>query len=247
MAQSVATAGRRPPNGRTEVARQNLSDQVVLTLATEIARGDLAPGDPIPPESELALSFGVSKPTVREAIRALVALGLVHAQQGKRTVVHAHTSWNVLDPTVQEAFRRGGRGAELSDQLFELRMILETSSAARAAERASAEEVTKLRALIEELASIAGQEQQDLDAFLAVDREFHDLVAQASGNEVLRQVIRQVHGDLAIAWSTASITVEDLDLLVGMHAAITDAIAAGDAERAGEAMREHLEMAATRK
>jgi DNA-binding FadR family transcriptional regulator len=228
------------------LARVTLSDQLVLRLAQEIVRGDLAVGDVVASEQELAAAFGVSKPTIREAMRALVALGLIHAQQGKRTVVQSETQWNVLDPLLQEAFRLEGRGGELAVQLYEMRQILETSSAARAATRASEGQVQRLRELIDQLRAIAAAPEHDLDEFLRVDREFHDVIAQASGNEVLRQVVRQVNGDLAAAWSSSSITESELDLLVDMHAEITDAIAAGDAQRASAQMEDHLRRAAAK-
>jgi DNA-binding FadR family transcriptional regulator len=229
-----------------DLARTTLSDQLVLHIARDIVRGDLAVGDPVASEQELATTFSVSKPTVRESMRALVALGLVHAHQGKRTVVHAESAWNVLDPLLQEAFRLENRGEELAVQLYEMRMILETSSAHRAASRASAEHVELLRSHVEQMRAIAASEHHDLDAFLAVDREFHDVIAQASGNEVLRQVVRQVNGDLTTAWSSSSITESELDLLAGMHVDIIEAIAAGDPDRASAAMATHLERAAAK-
>jgi GntR family transcriptional regulator, transcriptional repressor for pyruvate dehydrogenase complex len=228
------------------LVRTTLTDQLVLHIARGIVRGDLAVGDPLDSEQELATAFNVSKPTLRESMRALVGLGLIHAQQGKRTVVQSETSWNVLDPLVQEAFRLEGRGEALAIQLYDMRVILETSSASRAAERASAEQVEQLRSMIEQLREIAASPEHDLDAFLRVDREFHDVIAQASGNQVLRQVVRQVNGDLSTAWSSSSITESELDLLVDMHAAITDAIADGDAERAAGAMDVHLKRAAAK-
>jgi DNA-binding FadR family transcriptional regulator len=241
------TSGRRSrPPVPAGLARTTLSDQLVLRLAREIVRGDLVAGEAVASEQELAATYGVSKPTIRESMRALVALGLIHAQQGKRTVVQSQTHWNVLDPLLQEAFRLEDRGGELASQLYEMRQILETSSAARAAARASAEQIAQLRELIEQLRAIAAGPEHDLDAFLRVDREFHDVIAQASGNEVLRQVVRQVNGDLSAAWSSSSITESELDLLVDMHAQITDAIADGDVEGASTRMDDHLRRAAAK-
>jgi DNA-binding FadR family transcriptional regulator len=245
-APQTAADGRSRSTITTDLARATLSDQVALRIARDIVRGERAVGEPLDSEPDLAGAFGVSKPTIRESTRALVALGLIHAQQGKRTVVQSETAWNVLDPLLQEAFRLEGRGEELAVQLYEMRVILETSSAARAATRATADQIAQLRSLIQQLRRIAAAPTHDLDAFLRVDREFHDVVAQASGNEVLRQVVRQVNGDLATAWSSSSITENELDLLADMHGAITDAIADGDADRASAAMNTHLARAAAK-
>lgn len=227
------------------IARTKLSDQLVLHVAREIVRGDLLPGEHLASEHELAAAFGISKPVVRESIRALASIGLVHAQQGKRTTVLESSEWNVLDETLHEALQIEGRGSELAGQFYELRVLLETSSAAQAAERATPEQVAELRRLVERLREIS-RTTQDLDEFLVADRAFHDLVAKASGNVVLRQVIRDVHGFLAIAWARTSISEEELDLLADFHADIASAIADGDAERARSAMAGHLERAAAK-
>jgi DNA-binding FadR family transcriptional regulator len=223
-------------------ARTKLSDHLLLHVCREIVRGDLTPGDQLGSEHELSAQFGISKPVIRESLRALASLGMIHVQQGKRTVVLPSTEWNVLDPLLQEAFELEGRGGELARQLYELRLILETASAARAAARATPAQVEDLRRLSAQLAEIAVT-TRDLDEFLLVDRAFHAAVAQASSNEVLRQVIRNVHDFLTRAWSTQSISEEELELLADLHVAIAEAIATGDEAGASAAMARHLERA----
>jgi GntR family transcriptional repressor for pyruvate dehydrogenase complex len=241
----MVTAGSLRETERA-IDRNTLSDQLIIRIARDIVRGRLTAGDPLPSEQELAAAFSVSKPTIREATRALADLGLIHAQQGKRTVIRASRAWNVLDPRIQEAYRLEERGAELASQLYETRIVLETSSAAFAALRADPEHVALMRSLVDQLRAIADSKAPDLDEFLRVDREFHDVVAQASGNVVLRQVVRRVNGDLTQAWSSASISPDELNTLVEIHAGITAAIADGDAERASAEMRSHLERAAAK-
>jgi GntR family transcriptional regulator, transcriptional repressor for pyruvate dehydrogenase complex len=226
-----------------EIAHSKLSDQIVLRLACEIVRGTLSPGDNLGSEPELAGSLGVSKPVVRESFRDLASLGLIRVQHGKRTLVQDPSEWNVLDPMVQEAFRIEGRGPELEQQLYELRMILETSSAERAARRGTREQIAEITGMAAHLRQIA-TDTNDRDEFLRVDREFHDAIAKASANEALRQVIRNVHTFLTLNWTTTSITGVELDELAGLHEAIADAIAAGDAEGARAAMGRHLQHAA---
>jgi GntR family galactonate operon transcriptional repressor len=227
----------------TRFARTKLSDHVVLHLSREIVRGHLKSGDHLASEPELATMFGISKPVVRESLRALASLGLIRVQQGKRTVVQDGSEWNVLDPLVQEAFRAEGRGPELARQLYELRLILETNSASRAAERATPAHLQELGVLAERMKAIATT-TYDRDEFLVADRAFHDAVARASGNEALRQVIRNVHDFLATAWSRSTIAEDELELLAGMHARIAVAIRDGDASAARDAMAAHVERAA---
>jgi DNA-binding FadR family transcriptional regulator len=226
-----------------EIAHSKLSDKLAVHFAREIVRGELTPGQQLRSEPELAAQLGVSKPMIRESLRDLASLGLIRVQHGKRTTVQEPSEWNVLDPMIQEAFRLEGRGAELALQLYDLRLILEASSAARAAERATPEQVAELARLAAQLREFATV-RNDPDAFLRVDRTFHDAVARASANEPLRQVIRNVHTFLTVAWSRTSINEEELEELADLHEAIAMAIAAGDAERAREAMTKHIERAA---
>jgi DNA-binding FadR family transcriptional regulator len=103
-------------------------------------------------------------------------------------------------------------------------------------------DVEAIRGLADELRRIATT-TGDVDEFLRVDRVFHDTIARASGNEVLRQMIRNVHGYLTRAWSRITIADGEIEHLAGLHVDIADAIAAGDEARAGEAMSGHLSRA----
>jgi GntR family transcriptional regulator, transcriptional repressor for pyruvate dehydrogenase complex len=226
-----------------EIGHSKLSDRVALHVAREIVRGDLKPGDRLTSEPELAALLGVSKPVVRESLRDLASLGLIRVQHGKRTTVQEPSEWNVLDPLLQDAFQLEGRGAELALQLYELRLILETNSAARAAARATPEQVAELSMLAGQLREIAIT-SADADEFLRIDRAFHDAVARASANEALRQVIRNVHSFLSIAWAQSSIRDGELEQLAAFHVDIADAIGVGDGDRARTIMGRHLEHAA---
>ena len=226
-----------------EIEHSKLSDRLAMSYSRQIVRGELQPGHALPAEPELAATLGISKPVVRESLRHLASLGLVRVHHGKRTVVLDPSEWNVLDPLVQDAFRLEGRGHELAVQLYDLRVILETSSAARASSRATPEQIHELAHLAAQLREIATV-TRDPDEFLRVDRMFHDLVARASGNEALRQVIRNVHTFLTVAWAPTSIDDDELEMLVEMHEQIAEAIGARDAERAEAAMDRHLQRAA---
>jgi DNA-binding FadR family transcriptional regulator len=205
--------------------------------------GALQPGETLPPEPEIAEQFGVSKPIVRESVQLLAALGLVMVQQGKRTVALEDRKWDVLDYRVQEAFQLEGRGHELDRQLYEARIILERNSARLAAKRSTSADAAELHVLVAEMTAIADG-SRDLDAFLRADRAFHERVAAASGNMVLRQVVRDVHRFLASAWSRSTITAEELPYLAQLHAKIADAIARADEDAAADAVEFHLTRAA---
>jgi DNA-binding FadR family transcriptional regulator len=231
---------------RLEITRTRLSDHLVEHFAQQIVGGEIKPGDLIDAEPDLATQFGVSKPTVRESLQNLASLGLVRVQQGKRTVVLEDADWDFLAPVVQEAFQQTGRGYELAEQLHEVRLILEVSSAERAAERAEPAHVDRLRELIGAMAEVT-RTTQDLAEFLRLDRAFHEMVAKASRNRALLQVIRNIHHFLSNNWQITTITVEELPHLTDLHAAVADAIERGDPAGARMAMDAHLvEVAAKR-
>lgn len=230
---------------RLQITRTRLSDHLVIHFARQIVCGAIKPGDTLDAEPDLAAEFGVSKPTVRESLQGLASLGMIRVQQGKRTVVLEDTEWDFLAPVVQEAFHLEGRGDELADQLYEVRLIVETGSAERAAERAEPAHIEELHTLVTAMREVAGT-TRDLDEFLRLDRAFHDLVAKASGNLALRQVIRDIHHFLSSAWSAASITAVELPHLTDLHSAVADAIADRDPPGARRAMEGHLMEAAAK-
>lgn len=224
---------------RLEIARTRLSDHLVEHFARQIVGGTIKPGDPLDAEPDLARQFGISKPTVRESLQQLASLGLVRVQQGKRTVVLDGSDWDFLAPVVQEAFQQTGQGYQLAEQLHEVRMILEVSSAELAAERATPTQVERLRELAEAMAQVT-RTTQDLEDFLRQDRAFHEMVARASQNRALLQVIRNVHQFLSTNWTISTITVPELPHLTALHAAVAEAIERGDRSGARGAMQAHL-------
>jgi DNA-binding FadR family transcriptional regulator len=228
-----------------EITRTRLSDHLLVHFARLIVSGSLKPGEMLGAEPDLAAQFGVSKPTVRESLQGLASLGLVRVQQGKRTVVLEDSDWDFLAPAVQEAFQLEDRAFELADQLYEVRLILEAASAEKAAERASAANVKELRDMIAAMIAVT-ETTLDLDEFLRLDRSFHQLVAKASGNLALRQVIRNIHQFLSVAWTSATLTRQELPHMVELHSAVAEAIADRDPRRARHAMEDHLRRAAAK-
>lgn len=156
-----------------------VTDGVVDYLTEAISSGQWKPGDRLPSEAQLCSQLGVSRITVRSAIGRLSALGLVESQQGKGSFVCAPSmSLSIPLLPMQNADRLS---------VFEFRKIIESESAALAAIRASSADV---RAMED---SIMGMERDLSDKEVAhYDMEFHTLVAQASGNEVIQHVFRMM-------------------------------------------------------
>jgi len=219
--------------------RAKLTDQVVLHLAREIVSGRLKPGESAPAAADLAVGFEISQPVVRESIHALVSLGMLRVHQGKRTQVLTALEWNIMAPVVQQAYILEGRAEILTAHFYEVRLALESRAAGWAAERVEGEELAHLERLGQHLYDICSG-TKDVEEFLAVDHEFHDVIANASGNEVLAGVLRSLQSFLSRAWTDSRVGAEHLDILAEQHGAIARAIAARDSTAAARAMENHI-------
>ena len=222
--------------------RNKISEELAVRLAERIIRGELPSGAVVPSELELADTFEVSRPIAREAIQQLVYAGMLKVQHGKRTLVRSQGDWNVLSAAVQAAFGRAGRADELWTELYEVRYILETATAELAARRATAEERARISQICDE-ASEHARRQEPVESFLRLDRQFHEAIADASGNLALRQLVQEVHVYLASSWEASLLHQEDVAEAARQHLEIGQAVSAGDTARSLSAMAEHIRWA----
>jgi GntR family transcriptional regulator, transcriptional repressor for pyruvate dehydrogenase complex len=139
----------------------------------------------LPPQRELAASLGVGANTMREAIQALVGIGLVEAHPGKGTWVRADAVESLMRPSDVRA-RVAGLNARM---VYETRLLVEVGVTALAAERATDEDVVHIRRAMREMEATVS----DTKAFVRADLEFHLAVAQASHNDLLYQLYRLSH------------------------------------------------------
>lgn len=225
-----------------EIRRPRLMDPLVAAYAREIVSGRLQAGDAMPSEPELAGRFGISKVVVRDSLKALVAVGLIRVQQGKRTVVVNGSEWDALSTVVQQAYRDEGATRALLDQFYEARLIVEPQASALAATRATDAQVGDLLGLARTMLDI-GDGSRDISDFLLADRRFHDLVATAVGNIALRSVIRSLHVETASSWTASRIESGDLAMIAIQHHEVAKAIADRRAPRARDAMAVHIRAA----
>ncbi len=209
--------------------------QVVEHVRLLIEAGSLRPGDQLPPERELAQTIGVSRPSLRSGLRSLQAMGVVEARQGAGTFIADGP------PRLGEAplrFLAALHGFS-RDQMFEARRVLEVSTAALAASRATGEQMA---AMAEEVASMFANLDQPVE-FLRHDVAFHRAVAAGSQNPVLATLIDTVS---QLVFETRRLTVEratDLKESAEMHRRIYQAVRAKDPDRARREMGEHLDLA----
>jgi GntR family transcriptional regulator, transcriptional repressor for pyruvate dehydrogenase complex len=215
------------------VTRDALPDQIAARLIELIREQRLRSGDRLPPERELAASMGVSRSSLREALRALSMIGVVDMRHGDGTYLSS------LEPA--SLMRGVGLVLELSEsgmeELFEARKLVEPGLAALAAERIDTSMLMALQHCVEQSEHSVG----DHEKFMRADLQLHDLIARAAGNAILCRLIDSIHS-LGIASRRTTTAIPGVELrTVADHREIVDALAARDPERAHRAMLTHLE------
>lgn len=221
------------PTAFGTVTRDALPDQIAARLIDLITERRLKAGDRLPPERELAASMGVSRSSLREALRALAMLGVAEMRHGDGTYLTS------LDPAA--LMRPVGLVLALSDagleQLFEARKLVEPGLAALAAERISDEAAEALCRCAE--ASAAALE--DPEAFMWADIELHAQIARAASNAVLIRLLDSVAGMGIASRRRTGRLAAVRERSAHDHRKIAAAIAAHDAQAASAAMLRHLE------
>lgn len=183
---------------------------------------------------DLVTWTGASRSIVREAVRVLVALGLLSARRRVGVTVLDVREWDVLDPRVVRWRLRGPDGDRVAVELRELRAAVEPAAAAAAARRAAldacADRREALRTTADELAAAATRD--DRPDFVAADVRFHALVLDLSGNALYRR-LHQVVGQ--VLRERGSVRPDRHD--VGLHLALADAVLDGRPDDAAATMR----------
>lgn len=191
----------------------------------------IAPGSALDGEIAHAQSLGVSRTPYREALKILVAKGLIESRPRAGTRVTPRDRWNLLDPEVLGWMFAGEPDGAFVRDLFELRGVIEPAAAALAAERRSAEQVETMRAALAAMArhTLASAEGR------AADQRFHDALLRASGNAALASLTSSI--DAAVHWTTDfKARVGAVREAIDDHKAVLDAVVARDPARARAAM-----------
>ena len=215
------------------LARRTYVADTIRTIKDMILDGRLTPGQRLPAERSLSEALGVSRPTVREAIRSLRAMNILESRHGAGTFVASLSVEELLRP-LQFVLSLAEGGLE---HLFEVRLLLEPGAAAHAAERASEEQIAGLR---ECAARIEVQDIGDADAMLQLDIELHDRILEASANPLLQHLAAAISALGAESRSYTARLPGVLPQTIVEHHAIVEAIAAGDPQGARTAMAAHI-------
>lgn len=212
--------------------RTKVYEEVAAQIRRQMAEGVLRPGDRLPAERELTEAFGVSRSSVRDAIRVLELAGLVEPRQGEGTVVHELTLDSLVSPLASVLVTR----KDLLADLLEARRLIEPGIAQRAALAATEEDIEAMQAIL-------GRQAGEIAAGrLAVEEDtaFHYRLATTARNPVILKVI-DVLMDLLQTERARSLQVRGRPKrsLEG-HRRILAAVRRHDQEGASQAMAQHL-------
>jgi GntR family transcriptional repressor for pyruvate dehydrogenase complex len=215
------------------LTRKLLYEQVVEEIVQRIKTGTYKPEDRLPTEKELVEEFGVSRNSLREAMKCLAAAGVVSSTSGKGTFVA---------PNAPELLTRSGLIVDLSvyesvTEIIEFRYMIEPESAYLAAKKATVQQIDELHDILMSLRDrVIKREHWESTGF-----QFHNMIAKMTGNGILVSVMDSISQELykSRAYIYDKIILQDTDW--EEHKAIYDAVRGRKGEEARQCMKKHLE------
>ena len=213
------------------IRRSRLYQDIVSQIETLLDKGELRPGDQLPPERALAEQFQVSRASVREALRSLELLGVVETRAGGGTFVRRTAPEDLARPLSNLIVR----GHTLTD-VIEVRGLIEPAIAASAAQRIRPDELAELRAILKQQADrvVAGQ------PYAEEDTRFHELIGQAARNELLVTMLGVIWDVLRSSREQWLQTNQRAHASIDAHQRILYALETRDADAARAAAADHI-------
>jgi len=222
-----------------KASRGRTYERVINSIRDMLLRGELRPGDKLPPERDLAEQFGVSRVPIREAMKILEYMGVVDVSRGDGTYVRNLT---VEDFVGKLNFALTATGGTIMD-LLELRINLECFAAHQAANRRTDEDIGALEKALADMRTAMknpAADDESLNRLRALSHEFHRQLIRAAHNSVLTGVYESLYEllDISRQFTIGTSGISYNSVLA--HEMIFNRIIQRDAEGAGEGMREHL-------
>lgn len=214
------------------VRRARHYEQVAKQIQQLVLRGVLQPGDRLPAERELATRFGVSRSTIRDAIRTLEVIGILEPRQGKGTVVREVSTDSLVVPLTRVLLHK----RELVVELLDVRKMLEPALASRAAANATAEEIARMEDILRRQEEKMRRGEETIEE----DSEFHYLIALSAGNSVVIKVLDVLMDLLRESRARSLQVLGRRERSYAGHQKIFRAIKRRDGVAAAAAARQHL-------
>jgi len=219
-----------------KIPSRKISDEIVRQFIDLVERGILKPGDRLPSERDMARELGVSRLPLREALKALQAMGFIKVENRRKTLVLPITKTTLQDPislvldgNIEKVF-----------ELLEIREVLESWAAQRATEKATEEDIRALEKVVERMREDFNRGNLGDKA----DADFHMAIAHATHNTILSHLMATWYH---LLWNCQKVSREKLfnneenrRRLLAQHLEIFEAIRQHDKRRAGNAIRDHL-------
>lgn len=226
----------------TPIKPKKVSTQIAEQIRSSILAGEFNPGEKLPPERELADMFGVSRPSVREALNILTSSGMVETYQGGGTVVRSLVESSSAMPLTELIRIDGDRALDV----IEVRKGMESWTAWYAASRALPEDIRRLKVVVDGMA----RNLEELKHSEDLDANFHMLVARATHNVVWSHIMQSIFEAMQEfqrdVWRAVYLTEADQRLLYSHHLKVYEMIRDRNADGARDAMLEHLDFAQRR-
>ncbi len=220
----------------TPIKSKKVYQHVIEQIQVMVMDGTLKKGDKLPAERELAETLGVSRTSIREALRVLEIIGTIESRQGEGNFITASMEKSLFEPlSVMFKINQGK-----SQDILELRIIIENEAARLAAERIEKKDMEILDQLIQAL-SIA----QDENESTLIDKEIHYKIAEITGNHLIISVLNAISALMESFIKEARIRIinwkKERNLLLQQHQEICASIIAKDPDRAVRAMNAHFQ------
>ena len=215
-----------------------LPEDLAERLLESIVDGQFPIESVLPSEGELALKYGMSRLTVREAVRILRSQNILTIRRGRGTYINSPQTWTSLAAVVRIEERRSSSG-RASGRLIEARRMVEVGAVQLAAVNRSKEDLDSLAASIEEMRLAHKRKQVDL--FVEADIAFHDVIMHATANMFIPFMF-EPFGNLLVEARTETSAIPQIQVnAIAMHEAILEALIAGDPRRSRDAMEAHMD------
>lgn len=219
--------------GGPAIERRSISEQVANRIMAMIKSGNLKSGDRLPTEAQMGIAFGISRPPLREALKALTLMGVLESRQGGRyTVTDLSPSRLVAPFNVMLSV-----GEYDVNEHFEARTVVDLELIRLCTERATSE----ARQRIMQHAVDGKAFYHDAVAFRLLDIEFHQSLNDAAGNRLLSALAQGLYDIGLDVRRVASAMPGNIEKSVGQHIEVAEAVMARDAPAAVAAYRRHLE------
>ncbi|SHJ08319.1 transcriptional regulator, GntR family [Dethiosulfatibacter aminovorans DSM 17477] len=223
-----------------QVKSKKVYQHVVEQIQVMVMNGELKNGDKLPTERDLAEQLGVSRTSIREALRSLEMVGLVESRQGEGNFIGGNIRSNFFEPlSVMFMLNQGD-----PRDILELRMVIEVEAAALAAKRVKnegrEEDVKELNAIMQKLREATSEEESS-----SADLQLHYKISEITGNYLIMMLLNTISTlmETFIESARGMILVDytSREKLLNEHQNLVDSISEGDSRKAVKFMRAHLE------